>query len=211
MVNRMALGDLRASFHGRGSGLIGAWLLLGACVAGPALMVLVLDARGLRSGGVPPHVWLLAISEFAAAIGAIAFAFFEGRYILSHIKLGDMAIGSKLPVWRMTSRVIGWSVVMLLGLLLGVGVTAALLRFGVSDAQAELGAVKIFVILASVFVYLLIANIFRIFVIDRMIVRALCSTLVLGDASTLDRIGQSTAFVPRAGEGLADAFDIGAF
>lgn len=58
---------------------------------------------------------------------------------------------------------------------------------------------------------LILFNILRILWLDRAIVRQICETLSLTNIDRLDRIGQSTAPVPKAGEGVADAFDIGAF
>ena len=218
LMDRTALGDLDARFDGRGRDLLVAWITPYLVFIGAIGLFLVMNLGifGKPSPGVIPNgLWLLALGYIGGGLGILAYFIIELRYTIRHTRFGEIQLGSALAIGGIIFRVIGFFVVALVVLLIVSAVFVGLFQsMGIAHQTAPGAGLPIASLLASfasLLVGLALLNILRILWLDRAVVRQICETLSLTNPERLNRIGQSTAPVPKAGEGMADAFDIGAF
>jgi uncharacterized membrane protein YjgN (DUF898 family) len=218
LMDRTALGDLEARFDGRGRDLFLPWLLfLVPVVAGfGAFGVLtVRHAGAFAPGQLPPSFGALIAGELFGGLGILAYLLIELRYTIRHTRFGDVQLGSTLSIGGLIGHVIGFCVVALLVLTLVTTAVAVVIADLViaqkTGIRPTMPAARIVVTAVMLIIGFGLINILRILWVDRVIVRRICDTMSLTNPDRLDRIGQSTAAVPGAGEGMADAFDIGAF
>jgi len=216
LMDRTALGDLEARFDGRGRDLLAAWATPYLLFIGSIVGFLVMNIGRLGTPGVLPQgLWLLFIGYIGGGLGILAYFIIELRYTIRHTRFGEIALGSSLAIGGIIGRVVGFCFVA--GIVLGIisaiiaGVFASMGLLHPAAPGAGLPLASFISTFVSLIIGLTLVNILRILWIDRAIVRQVCDTLSLSNIDRLDRIGQSTAPVPKAGEGMADAFDIGAF
>jgi uncharacterized membrane protein YjgN (DUF898 family) len=216
LMDRTALGDLVACFDGRGRDLLAAWITPYLLIIGSVALFFVInvDLIGKFKPGVAPHgLWVFFLGYFAGIISLLAYFLVELRYTIRHTRFGEVQLGSALSIGGVIGTIIGFIVaafVLFFVVALAMGLTLGFLGFHPGPGQTlQLGPIVAGLVIAVVAAMLI--GILRILWVDRGIVRRLCDTMSLTNPERLDRIGQSTAPIPKAGEGMADAFDIGAF
>lgn len=215
LMDRTALGDLEARFDGRGRDLLVAWLTPYLLFFGAIALFLALniDILGKIGPGVAPRgVWLFSLGYIAGGIGFLVYLLIELRYTIRHTRFGDVQLSSMFSVRRVVFTVIGFSVAALV--LIAIVAICVAVVLGIAHRagmQASPQAVGFVVAIVTIVIGFGLVGILRILWIDRAIVRQICDTMSMTNVDRLDRIGQSTAPIPSAGEGMADSFDIGAF
>ena len=220
LMDRTALGDLEARFDGRGHHLVLPWIAPFVLLYGAfgVFLALNIDQIGKFGPGVVPRgIWLVVLGYVGAAVGFLVYLLIELRYTARHTRFGEVQLGSALPIGGIVLTIFGFLIVAML-VLFGFGLFAGLIIWLTGGGGAHAAGATAMPSFASVIpaiVIVLIGSLFigvlRILWVDRSIVRRLCDTMSLTNVDRLDRIGQSTAPIPSAGEGMADAFDIGAF
>lgn len=214
LMDRTALGDLEARFDGRGRDLLLPWLLVFVPFFAGLGMFFALTIHFTPAGATPqvvPGIWALATGEILTAFGLLIYLLIEARYTIRHTRFGEIQLGSGLSIGGVIFTVIGFlvaAVVILLVLVIGI---AVVMGVSSSHAAANPSTIGIVTTIAAFVIGFGLIGILRILWIDRAIVRQICDTMSMTNVDRLDRIGQSTAPIPRAGEGMADSFDIGAF
>jgi hypothetical protein len=86
----------------------------------------------------------------------------------------------------------------------------AVVVFGGMFALAADGPMFGFTVPLVVLLYISVTPILSYVILRYEIVAHVCRTLEISDMAAFDRVIQSTQDVPATGEGLADAFDVGA-
>jgi uncharacterized membrane protein YjgN (DUF898 family) len=216
LMGRTALGDLEARFDGRGRDLVLAWIVPYALVVGSITVFFALNLGLKLAPGVAPRgLWLFFLGYVGAGIGFLAYLLIELRYTIRHTRFGEIALGSTLSVAKVAFQVLGFVVMAVILLIVVAALIGAIFAgLGIFHQTGKAPSLPIGGIVAGIAVFMvgvMLINVLRILWIDRAIVRQICDTLSLTNVEHLDRIGQSTAPMPSAGEGMADAFDIGAF
>lgn len=214
LTDRTALGDLEARFSGRGRDLFLPFVVpyvvfFGSFIGFTAMNVV--HSPGIVS--MPTGLWILGLGYIGVLLGLLAYSLIELRYTIRKTRFGDIELGSTFSVSAIALRIIGFGFVASLALtatVLAAGALAYALGFASPTAPPSVQGIRIvFAVLAFLIGFGLI-NILRIFWIDKAIVREICETMSMTHIDQLNRIGRSTAPIPKAGEGMADAFDIGA-
>ena len=218
LMDRTALGDLEARFDGRGRDLLAPWITPYLVFIGSFVLFFVVNIGTigkLGPGVMPRGLWLPFIGYVGGGLGFLAYFLIELRYTIQHTRFGEMQLGSSLRIGGLILKVVGFFVAaMILFAIIVVIAGAALYSTTAAHPSGVTPTPSISAIIFVVAVFALCAsfiNILRILWLDRAVVRQICETMSLTNVDRLDRIGQSTAPVPKAGEGMADAFDIGAF
>ena len=214
LTDRTALGDLEARFDGRGRDLLAAWIAPYVLFIGSIVLFFVMNIGTIGKFGpgvVPRGTWLLSVAYLGGGLGFLAYLLIELRYTIRHTRFGKIQLGSALRIGGLIFRVVGFFVAAIVVLMI-VALVLVGVFVGVGTARgAGFSMASIVTTTASLLTGVTLLNILRILWLDRAVVRQICETLSLTNADRLDRIGQSTAPMPKAGEGMADAFDIGAF
>jgi uncharacterized membrane protein YjgN (DUF898 family) len=217
LTDRTALGDLEARFDGRGRDLLVAWIAPYVLFIGAIVLFFVLNI-GVISKFVPSimprGIWLLFIAYVGGGLGFLAYFLIELRYTIQHTRFGEVQLGSALRIGGLILQVIGFifvSMLLIAFILVVNGICASWLGVDAEAPALLPSPALISAILGSVIIGVTGINILRILWLDRAVVRQICETLSLTNADRLDWIGQSIAPMPKAGEGMADALDIGAF
>ncbi len=233
MINCSSFGDQKMSFDGRSGGLIWRWAV---AMLVPAVLFILLAIDGTmfviahQTAGpptAPPSPALLIFDialEFLAVlafvVGYIWYSVVEFRYILNHTMIGGMRFRSMLRPWSVVGFVIAFfivvgicvsimaSILIVIVMLILIGIGYLLSgQFVVASSPAMIGGFILVYALA-----IAVMGIARVLILDKEIVRMIIRSASLGGGvEGLARIRQSTAPLPGTGEGMADAFDIGAF
>jgi uncharacterized membrane protein YjgN (DUF898 family) len=219
LTDRTALGDLEAKFDGRGSDLFLAWLVPFASVVVGLVVFAAMNLHPPAPANVimvwmPRGYWALALGNFGGSLGFLCYMLVELRYTIRCTRFGEVQLGSELAIGGIVARVLGFgfvAIVVLMVVLFAVAGLAGGMGITHETAGPTTQAARFIIGFAAFIVGLALVNILRILWVDRTIVRQICDTLSLTNLDRLDRISQSMAPVPSAGEGLADSFDIGAF
>ena len=213
-IEHTRFGQTRFDFAGSGKALCGPFLLafglpvaltVAFLAANPDLGETVVDS--LTAGAEPEFtnvevrapallsVWL------AVPFLYIWYRVWEFRYMVGCTGFADVSFASAAR-----SPWIVWMSVLTVGAVIGVGA----LVFGVVFALAAGGPGFGFVVPLMVVLYVSVAPILSYIILRYEIVAHVCRTLEISDMAAFDRVIQSTRDVPSTGEGLADAFDVGA-
>ena len=104
-----------------------------------------------------------------------------------------------------SARII-WMSVLTVGAVIGLGA----LVFGAMFALAADGPGFGFVVPLAVVLFISLVSVPSYLILRYEIVAHVCRTLEISDMAAFGRVVQSTEDVPATGEGLADAFDVGA-
>ena len=112
-----------------------------------------------------------------------------------------------------SARII-WMSVLTVGAIIGlaaaiIGLAAVLVAGGVFLLAADTPAWA-FVIPLAVVLFISLVSVPSYLILRYEIVTHVCRTLEISDMAAFGRVVQSTEDVPATGEGLADAFDVGA-
>ena len=230
LVNHARFGATELSLDVRGGRMLVPWL----AVIGPlAAIVAVLaatnastvieaatafrDAHG--AGNAVPgskieeilgrlHFWPLLF----LIVPVIAYARYhavEFRYLLDNVRAGDVRLRSSLgTAFYVVVHVLGGALV--LAVVFGL---PGLFLYGltIADVTSDVaqGAMIVFGVIWVLLI--LVVNLAYILIVHVTILGHVCRTLAIENPASLDDIVQSSAALPRRGEGLADALDLGGF
>ena len=229
LVSHARFGATELSLDVRGGRLFLPWLvvlalLLGAFVALGAANTTAIDAFAAvfaDARGQGPETIQRRLSEAALEIGVwpllllilpvVAFAryrAFELRYLLENLRAGEAELRSNLRMgFFVVVHLAGWTATFLI--MLGLPL---LLIFVILVGGAEIDTTSVSIGFAIVWLplYVLLGPAYTLFV-HVTILAHVCGTLAIENPASLDDIVQSSAALPRRGEGLADALDMGGF
>ncbi len=213
-IQHTRFGQTRFDFTGSGRALFGPFLLafglpvaltLAFLAANPDLGGTVAGAVATGSDVEFPDadfrapelltVWL------AAPFLYIWYRVREFRYMVGCTGFADVSFASAAR----SARII-WMSVLTVGAMVGL----AALVFGAMFALAADGFVFGFAGPLAVVLYISVMPILSYAILRYEIVAHVCRTLKISDMAAFGRVVQSTEDVPATGEGLADAFDVGA-
>jgi len=225
ITNCSSFGDQDLNFDGKSGGLILRWL---AILALPALLVVVAGlmlaaaAAKHQASGEPvvPEASILAIIPIGLAvaifaIGLIWYNVYEFRYTLNHTLIGTLRLRSLIEPFVVVGYVLGFFIVGGFAITLFLGtVIAFVVGIAAVFAQGQkeaMGAIIVVAVLVLYLVAFIAMSILRVLILDKAIVKMLVDTAALAGPGGLGEIRQSTVPMPGSGEGMADAFDLGAF
>ncbi len=181
LAERVSFGDRHFSFDGRGGDLLWSWLL-------------VYLTLGL---GYP---WFL-VRRF--------------RYIVNQTSLGEAHFGSTvrfLPILERLVAMAGISIFLPLIILAPIAALLYVLKGALPTNIWDFFASGVPALILFAVIALLFASIGQLLtspILYIPILRHICATLSISNATSLDSIAQSAQSLPATGEGLADAFDVG--
>jgi uncharacterized membrane protein YjgN (DUF898 family) len=234
-IEHTIFGDRRFSFTGSGRDLIGRWLVVYAVGALPLLAFLALnvatylkmlplfgDAGRQRELALLMQQiqgwWLLSIVYVGGAIIWLWYRVAEFRYFVSHTEFGAIRLTSAAKLRRFILIFLGY-VGSLFLLMLVVALVASAV-FAASFFSAIGSAEDLKTVVASpwfwveaVFVgasFMLANYVLAQYFMTWRVARHIVSTITIVNLASVESVVQSTQARPRYGEGLADAFDIGA-
>jgi uncharacterized membrane protein YjgN (DUF898 family) len=126
----------------------------------------------------------------------------EFRYMVGCTRFADITFESEAR----TAGIMGIAVLtgVLILVLWGIFVGAAMAM------SSEMSGFSIFTAIVAFLVLLNLFPILTYILLRYEIVKHVCQTLRIGDMAVFDRVVQSAKEIPARGEGLADAFDVGA-
>ena len=212
-IQHTRFGQTRFDFAGSGKALFGPFLL--AFGLPVALTVAFVAANPDLGGGVVDSLAAGAEPEFtnvevrapalllvwlAVPFLYIWYRVWEFRYMVGCTGFADVSFASAAR-----SAWIIWMSVLTVGAIVLPGFV-----FGVVFALAADGTGFWFIVPLVVVLYIIVAPILSYLILRYEIVAHVCRTLEISDMAAFDRVVQSTQEVPATGEGLADAFDVGA-
>jgi uncharacterized membrane protein YjgN (DUF898 family) len=187
------------------------------------------DLGAVHAGGLNAGTGLIWAAMLIFILGFVWYSACEFRYMLNHTRIGGMRVQSRLGPWTILGYVVAFFFLGFIALILVVLVLVFLVAMIVAIAtggqlmshlptsadpsgSAPMAILAFIWVFFGIYVFALIAfGIARILILDKAIVRMLVATAALTGADELTRIGPSTAPLPGTGEGMADAFDLGAF
>ena len=212
-IQHTRFGQTRFDFAGSGKALFGPYLLaFGLPVAltvaflavNPDLGETVVDS--LTAGAEPEFTNVEVRAPALLSVWlAVPFLYIwyrvrEFRYMVGCTGFADVSFASAAR-----SPWIIWVSVLTVG-----AIVLPAFVFGVVFALAADGPGFGFIIPLVVVLYIVVAPILSYLILRYEIVAHVCRTLEISDMAAFDRVIQSTQEVPATGEGLADAFDVGA-
>ncbi len=215
-IQHTRFGQTRFGFAGSGKALFGPFLLafglpvvltLAFLEANPDLGGAVADL--FAAGTVPEfHAPALPLVWLAAPFLYIWYRVREFRYMVGCTRFADVSFASAAR----SARII-WMSVLTVGAIIGLAAAiiglGAVVAGGVFSLAADSPAGALVVPLAVV-LFISLVSVPSYLILRYEIVAHVCRTLEISDMAAFGRVVQSTEDVPATGEGLADAFDVGA-
>jgi uncharacterized membrane protein YjgN (DUF898 family) len=229
ITNCSSFGDRNLAFDGKSGGLILRWLvvlslpaflvfaagLLFVAVAAPQLAAgAQADFKELGAGGVVAMLpIMLAVPIFG--IGLIWYNVYEFRYTLNHTLIGSLRLRSLVEPIAIVGYILAFFFVggIAISMFLGIAI-AVIAGFTVVFTHGNKDLAGGIIVVAIILFYalaIMAMSILRVLILDKAIVKMLVDTAALAGPGGLAGIGQSTVPMPGSGEGMADAFDLGAF
>ncbi len=213
-IQHTRFGQTRFDFAGSGKALFGPFLLafglpvaltVAFLAANPDLVGAVVD---FVAGGAEPEFTNIEVRAPALLTVWLAVPFLyiwyrvrEFRYMVGCTGFADVSFASAAR----SARIIWMSVLTVVAI-----VGLAVVVFGAMFALAADGPGFGFVVPLVVVIYISVTPILSYVILRYEIVAHVCRTLEISDMAAFGRVVQSTQEVPATGEGLADAFDVGA-
>ncbi len=217
-INNMRFGSTRFAFDGTGRDMLWPWMAVNLLMV-PLLAILigfaVLGQYVIATGGnaqVDKTVFEgLGLAMLLAYPMGLALPFVwlwyrvrEFRYVMENMRLGSASMVSGVTVAAVVLIVVITYVIM--GIPLGL-LVAGLVAAG---ETGHLITSAVAVTVAGVVLFLLVAPIVTEVVFRYELVGHVCRTLLVVDPDGLEEVVRSTDEGPQYGEGLGDAFDVGA-
>ncbi len=212
-IQHTRFGQTRFDFAGSGKALFGPFLLAFGL---PVVLTLAFlganpDLGGAAvetvAGGAEPEFTNIEVHAPALLLVWLAVPFLyiwyrvrEFRYMVGCTRFAEVSFASAAR----SARIIWMSV-----LTVGAVILPAFV-FGVIFALAADGPGFGFMVTLVVVLYIIVTPILSYVILRYEIVAHVCRTLEISDMAAFGRVVQSTEEVPATGEGLADAFDVGA-
>jgi uncharacterized membrane protein YjgN (DUF898 family) len=213
-IQHTRFGQTRFDFAGSGKALFGPFLLafglpvaltVAFLAANPDLGRAAVDSL---AAGAEPEFTNVEVRAPALLTVWLAVPFLyiwyrvrEFRYMVGCTGFADVSFASAAR----SSRIIWMSVLTVVAI-----VGLAVVVFGGMFALAADGPMFGFTVPLVVLLYISVTPILSYVILRYEIVAHVCRTLEISDMAAFDRVIQSTEDVPATGEGLADAFDVGA-
>ena len=190
-VRHTRLGATYFGFAGEAMPLLLPWLVVYAIPA--ALLALAV------AWGPVPAVAAAIITPFAY----LWYRIRQGRYLIGHTWLGRGRFESRLAVGPLLIAFLA------VGACLGALVAAMVIPIaaGMAGETSEEAGFLVFLVIIG---FIVLLPVITGAIVRFEVVRQLCLTTVLDDPNALEHAIQSAEDAPRYGEGLADAFDVGA-
>lgn len=164
--------------------------------------------RGLGQAIARIHAWPLLLL-LLPVIAFVRYRALELRYFLDHLRAGDVRMRSELGTgFFVAVHLAGWAAALLIVLGLPVLFVVAAAASGMEETAAPAMIIGFLIVWGLLYVLLGLA--YTLFV-DVTVLAHVCRTLSIENPVALDDVTQSSAALPRRGEGLADALDIGGF
>ncbi len=225
-LRRVHYGDTPFGFEGSGLSLLGPWLITWlppVLLVGVALVLTGSEGFAffgtMSDGGTPPPSAFpvaLAFAPLAIPLFILLFIWYrvrEFRYMVGCIRFGDAELRSGVRFWGVFPWLLLMAVIFF-GLFLVFSIVVPLVLAAAMGTSASSGQIMIigqitgfaFIILFVLFMPLITYPI-AVF----SIVRHVWTTLTASNPEAFNRAVQATEEGPKFGEGLADAFDVGAF
>ena len=212
-IQHTRFGQTRFDFAGSGKALFGPFLLafglpvvltLAFLAANPDLGGAAVETV---AGGAEPEFTNIEVHAPALLLVWLAVPFLyiwyrvrEFRYMVGCTRFAEVSFASAAR----SARII-WMSVLTVGAVILPGFV-----FGVIFALAADGPGFGFMVTLVVVLYIIVTPILSYLILRYEIVAHVCRTLEISDMAAFGRVVQSTEEVPATGEGLADAFDVGA-
>lgn len=230
-IEHTIFGNRRFSFTGTGRGLIGKWLVVYALGALPLLVFAAMnfsvwlemlelfstpdvdedDFRmlGEQIGGF----WLLPLMYVGGGIAWIWYSIAQFRYFVANTQFGDITLHSAAKMSRVLLILLAYLGCLFLAVLLILLVLAAagaalwfILGLNWDGNKAPLAILPFVLIVLTYFVNLIVSQYFMTYRFARHFI----ATMTITNLASIESVVQSKEARPRYGEGLADAFDLGA-
>ena len=191
-VSHTRIGSTYFGFSGEAMPLLLPWLVVYAI---PAALLALTAAVSSPEPAI------------AAAI-ATPFAYLwyrirQGRYLIGHTRLGRGRFGSRLAVAPLLLAFLA------VGVCLGALFAAMAIPI-IAGMVGEISEDSGFLVFLFIIGFIVLLPVITGAILRFEVVRQLCLTTVLDDPDALEHAIQSAKDAPRYGEGLADAFDVGA-
>lgn len=155
------------------------------------------------------NYWPLTLTAISFVVG-IWYSVIEFRYLLSHVRLGDIVLKSEItPAFVYRVYLLFWSAILLF--ILGACVLLVLISHSIGGVNEVPGAAASGVILLGLVLVFFFYGILRTLFVDVTLLKRACATLTVSNPAALDAVVQASADLPSHGEGLADALDVGGF
>ncbi len=212
-IQHTRFGQTRFDFAGSGKALFGPFLLAFGLpvVLTAAFLGANPDLGGAAvetvAGGAEPEFTNIEVHAPALLLVWLAVPFLyiwyrvrEFRYMVGCTRFAEVSFASAAR----SARIIWMSV-----LTVGAVILPAFV-FGVIFSLAADGPGFGFMVTLVVVLYIIVTPILSYLILRYEIVAHVCRTLEISDMAAFGRVVQSTEEVPATGEGLADAFDVGA-
>ena len=212
-IQHTRFGQTRFDFAGSGKALCGPFLLafglpgaltVAFLAANPDLGGTVVDSMAgaePESTDVEVRAPALLTVWLAVPFLYIWYRVREFRYMVGCTRFADVSFASAAR----SARII-WMSVLTVGAVIGLGA----LVFGAMFALAADGPVFGIMLPFVVVIFISVTPVLSYVILRYEIVAHVCRTLEISDMAAFGRVVQSTQDVPSTGEGLADAFDVGA-
>lgn len=230
-IEHTIFGNRRFSFTGSGSGLIARWLVVFALGALPVVIFLALNAStwmemmtALGSGEIDEEEfkdlareirgwWILPLVYICGGLAFVWYRIAEFRYFVANTHFGEIHLRSSAKMSRIVLIFLGYFA-SLVGLALLIGLLAAAVGAGMwglfggtgDSAKSWVALLPIVLVVGIWFANHLLVQFFLTYLVTRHI----SETIAIANLASVESVMQSTEARPRYGEGLADAFDLGA-
>ncbi len=235
-IEHTIFGNRRFTFTGSGRGLIGRWLVVFALGALPLFIFLALNAdiwidmtAAIGGGEIDEEEfkelaaeirgwWILPLVYVLGGVAWLWYSVAQFRYFVAHTEFGAVRLSSAAKLRRFVLIFLGY-IASMIGLMIAVAIVASLIFaasfFAVIGSGADMKTALanplfwvegVFIFASFMLANYVIAQYFMTYRIARYIV----STMTVTNLASVESVVQSTQARPRYGEGLADAFDIGA-
>jgi uncharacterized membrane protein YjgN (DUF898 family) len=233
-MTHTVFGNRRFGFDGRGADVFKRWLIVFAAAYVPIIIATLLDIREIwewfesleeaaaneeSPGRFPISPASIALLVFAFTAGMLAFywyAVWQFRYLVAHTYLGETSFRSQMRARTFIGYLLAFFGTTLLWGAVLAGIVVGLIYLAVPAAGTGFWGTAFgspLAVIAAISAYLLaIAGMYLLsnyWLIYRP-ARHIAMTLTIINLAAVESIAQAAAAGPRFGEGLADAFDIGA-
>ena len=195
-VSQTRLGTTYFGFSGEALPLLLPWLAVYAVSAAVIALAVVVSGAGF----VPTFIAGMAL-PIAAIAAYLWYRIRQGRYLIGHTWLGRGRFESNLAV---APLLIAFLAVVACMIVLFTAIVVVLSTAGGATDKAE------FLAFFLVIGFIVLLPVITGAIVRFEVIRQLCLTTVFDDPAALEHAVQSAEDAPRYGEGLADAFDVGA-
>lgn len=217
-LSHTRFGTTPLQFEARAARLLPIWLAMLAPVwAAVIAMIYAASTHDAPNpaGGIAAGGGILAAVVLTPPLYTV-YRVREARLVVGGIRLGEAGFASRLrtlPILGAVFAMLGLALVAL-GI---VVVPSALAGFEAARQAAASGGppqipdVSVLAILLSVVAFTVLLPMLGTLILQTAVVRGVAATTSVDHAEALETVAQATDRGPSYGEGLADAFDVGAF